>query len=129
MSVVKIRYNTEAKDGDSLKWRVLIDGVEQLAEEVNIQGLARTSTDVIEGNRIKHHISISDAEISWVGRCAFVRSRRPDFEVTKTKRGVHFRIGNQQFTLDETGPDPDPDADIQDYYIKMLTLALGGLKG
>jgi hypothetical protein len=129
MSTVMIRYNTKAADNDPMKWRVIIDGVESLADEVIVQGVSRTSTDVIEGGLVKHHVSVNDADVIWVGKTAFVRSKKPDFEVFTNPRGVQFRIGNQCFMIQGTGIDDDPldSKAMREFYVKMLNIALGSL--
>jgi uncharacterized membrane protein len=65
MHNVKIRYNTEAGDSN-LKWRVVIDGKEQLASQVEILVPMTTTQDTINGVE-KWHVSASPDIISWEG--------------------------------------------------------------
>ncbi len=131
MSDVKIRYNTNAGPDDPLKWRVLVDGTELLADHVVLQGIARTSTDELPGGIVKHHVSMRDADVEKVGDMVYVTGKQPKFEVSKSPRGVQFTIGNQCFTLANTEmSDADPEsADHQDFHVRMLRLALGNLAG
>ena len=43
MYEIKIRYNTKAVNSDDLHWRVVIDGIEHLAREVEIQTPTHTT--------------------------------------------------------------------------------------
>lgn len=63
---IKIRFNT---DKDKLNpelppWRVVLDGVEHLAEKVIIQAPAWTSVDEIAPGKIKWHITCSGS-VTW----------------------------------------------------------------
>lgn len=130
MSDVKLRYNTQAGPDDPLKWRVLVDGVEHLAEHVVMQGIVRTSTDELPGGLVKHHVSMTDVDVELVEGMAYVTGKQPSFAVSATARGVQFTIGNQGFTLAGTELDDDPEAaGNQEYFMRMLRLALGNLAG
>jgi len=62
---IKIRFNTECTD-NRLYWRVLIDGIEHLAENVFINVPVYTSGDFLpEKNQIKHHISCESDNLVW----------------------------------------------------------------
>ncbi len=64
---IKIRFNTECTD-NLLYWRVLIDGVEHLAEKVFINVPVYTSGDFLpEKNQTKHHISSESDNLVWNG--------------------------------------------------------------
>ena len=65
MNKVSIRYNTKATEEDTLHWRVLIDGVEYLASEVEVNAQLRTTKDWIEGVGWKWHISCESDTIIW----------------------------------------------------------------
>jgi len=66
---IKIRYNTEKDktDPNLPAWRVLVDGVEKLAESVEIKTFCWTTQDEISPGVIKWHISCSGA-VSWDGK-------------------------------------------------------------
>lgn len=65
-SVVKIRYNTSVND-DRLYWRILINGVERLASDIDVQVPTTTTKDFIEGVGFKHHLTCAPDVISWEG--------------------------------------------------------------
>jgi hypothetical protein len=67
MNKVNIRYNTNAKENDTLHWRVLIDGVEHLASEVEVNTKLYTTKDWIEGVGYKYHITCHSNNIIWDG--------------------------------------------------------------
>jgi hypothetical protein len=68
MNKVNIRYNTKATDTDTLHWRVLINGVESLASDVEIHNVSvRTTKDYIEGVGEKWHITCESNNIQWQG--------------------------------------------------------------
>jgi hypothetical protein len=78
MFKIQIRFNT-VHNGNGLLWRVLINGVEHLASEVQAMNTGfKTSTDEIgtdaEGNKIfKQHITILTAnEPVWNGTVVFL---------------------------------------------------------
>ena len=57
---VKIRYNTNYPERSPKKWRVIVNDVERLADEVEIKCSSYTSEDsmVIDGKEVKKfHIS------------------------------------------------------------------------
>ncbi len=129
MSIVKVRYNTKATENDPLKWRVLVDGLEFLADDVIMQGFTRTSTDLLPEGIVKHHISI-EGTVTWIGCSAYVTSAKPEFSVKSTPRGVQFYIGNQGFTLANTEMSDDPESQgTQEFFERMLNMALGSLAG
>ncbi len=64
---IKIRFNTECSD-NRLYWRVLIDGVEHLAENIYINAPVFTSGDFLpDKNQTKHHISCVSDNLGWNG--------------------------------------------------------------
>jgi len=64
---IMLRYNNDCKD-NRLYWRVLIDGVEHLAESVTINIPTHTSTDFLpEKGVFKHHISCVSNNLVWDG--------------------------------------------------------------
>lgn len=64
MKTVKIRYNTDVND-NFLYWRVLIDGVENLASDIKINVPSYATKDFIEGVGMKHHITCESDNIVW----------------------------------------------------------------
>lgn len=56
---IKIRFNTDKDKVDQLlkPWRVLVDGVEFLAEKVTIKTTSWTTMDEIAPGKFKWHIS------------------------------------------------------------------------
>lgn len=66
--VVQIRFNTERerKDGSLPAWRLLIDGVEHLAESVEIQVPCRTTQDLLPSGIVKWHVSCRGM-VRWLG--------------------------------------------------------------
>lgn len=64
---IKLRYNTECND-NRLFWRVLINGVEHLAENVFITIPVCTTADfLIDKGVTKHHISCEADILQWKG--------------------------------------------------------------
>ena len=62
---IKIRYNTECTDG-KLFWRVLLNGVEHLAEHVIIEVPSETTCDYLpDKNAYKHHITCVASQYEW----------------------------------------------------------------
>lgn len=56
---IKIRFNTDKDkiNSDLPAWRVLVEGVEYLAEHVIIETKSWTTQDLIEENKLKWHLS------------------------------------------------------------------------
>ncbi len=73
MSKINIRYNTKAKENDTLHWRVVINGVESLASDVEVNVKLRTTKDWIEGVGWKWHISCESDNIQWQGTKCIIR--------------------------------------------------------
>jgi hypothetical protein len=67
MNTINIRYNTKATETDTLHWRVLINGVETLASEVEVNTKLKTTKDWIEGVGYKWHITCQSDNIIWKG--------------------------------------------------------------
>ena len=65
MRKVNIRYNTNAAEGDILHWRVVIDGIEYLASDVEVNTKLWTTKDFIEGIGWKWHITCESDTIIW----------------------------------------------------------------
>lgn len=66
LNEVKIRYNHDAGESP-LKWRLVINGVESIAEEITILVPSHTTSDFIEGIGQKYHISCNPELIIWEG--------------------------------------------------------------
>ena len=69
MKIIKIRYNTICDD-DLLYWRVLVDGVEELASDVEIRVPTTTTKDYVfdiktNSMAFKHHITCYANELLW----------------------------------------------------------------
>lgn len=73
MSIINIRYNTKAAKSDILHWRVIIDGVEHLASDVEIHTRLWTTKDEIEGMGWKWHITCESDNINWEGSKCIIR--------------------------------------------------------
>lgn len=56
---IKIRYNTDKDkiNSELPPWRVLINGVEHLAEQVICETRTWTTHDMVEQNKLKWHLS------------------------------------------------------------------------
>jgi hypothetical protein len=65
MSKISIRYNTKAKENDTLHWRVVIDGIETLASDVEVNTRLWTTKDWIEEVGWKWHITCESTDIQW----------------------------------------------------------------
>lgn len=57
MHKVDIRFNTNFPSKSQYEWRVLIDGVETLVNNVRIEIPCYTTTTFIEGQGMKWHLS------------------------------------------------------------------------
>lgn len=64
MKTLKIRFNTLNKG--SLFWRVIIDGEEHLADEIQIETKSYTTQDILPTGEKKWHISVDYNEIEWI---------------------------------------------------------------
>ena len=57
MKNIDIRFNTNFPDKSKFEWRVIVDGVETLVNNVRINTPSYTSSTFIEGTGMKWHIS------------------------------------------------------------------------
>lgn len=68
--IVKIRFNTNYPKNSDKKWRILVDGVQHLVDEVDIGCNSYTSTDKVlsdDGNEvIKYHLSTNPKSVSFL---------------------------------------------------------------
>lgn len=67
---VKIRFNTDyAADKSLHKWRIIIDGVQHLVDEIEINCKSITTTDLVEVGSMaiqtKYHISCKAKNVSF----------------------------------------------------------------
>ena len=64
---VKVRFNTNYPVNSDKKWRVIIDDVQHLVDEVELFAISYTSEDKVkdeEGNEIiKYHISATAKDV------------------------------------------------------------------
>ena len=63
---IKIRYNHDAGE-TNLKWRILIDGIEHTASDIEVLVPSTTTRDMIEGVGEKYHITCRPERIVWEG--------------------------------------------------------------
>ena len=63
---IKLRYNNDAGTSN-LKWRILIDGIEHTASDIEVLVPSTTTRDVIEGVGEKFHITCRPSKIVWNG--------------------------------------------------------------
>lgn len=70
--IVKIRYKTDAKETDTLHWRVIIDGVEHHASFVSIACETITTKDRISEGVDKWHITCEANKIEWIDEKCFI---------------------------------------------------------
>ncbi len=76
-NLIQIRFNTEKDKTDATlpAWRVLVDGVEHLAESVRIEGECWTTRDEIAPGLIKWHIT-TRGKVVWDGRNCRIQASR-----------------------------------------------------
>jgi|688.fasta_scaffold2690206_1 hypothetical protein len=60
---LKIRFNT--LNTGSLFWRVIIDGEEHLADEIQINVKSYTTKDILPTGEKKWHISVDYQSLEW----------------------------------------------------------------
>lgn len=62
---IKVRFNTEWEKtaGGEYKWRVIVDGREQLAKSVEIEATCHTTEDVLPDGRTKWHLTVEAGEV------------------------------------------------------------------
>jgi hypothetical protein len=62
VSHIQIRFNTKA-NGSNLVWRIIIDGLENLAEEVEIIGTCYGEKSIVDGEN-KYNIACN-GKVYW----------------------------------------------------------------
>lgn len=70
--IVKLRYKTDAKENDTLQWRVLVDGNEYHAAFVSIDCKTITTKDRIAEDVYKWHITCTANKIEWIDDKCFI---------------------------------------------------------
>lgn len=65
MQKVDIRFNTNYPSKSQYEWRVLINGVETLVNNVRIETPSYTTATFIEGHGMKWHLSTEANEIEF----------------------------------------------------------------
>ncbi len=70
---IQLRFNTdkEKKDASLPPWRVLIDGVEYLADQVFVNVPLQTSEDILPSGEKKWHVSCEGA-VEWRDRVCHI---------------------------------------------------------
>jgi hypothetical protein len=63
---VDIRFNTNFPEKSRYEWRVIVDGVEALCNEIRIKTESFTSRTFIEGQGNKWHISTFADEVEFI---------------------------------------------------------------
>ena len=74
---IKIRYNTNCTD-NHMFWRVLINGVENLASHIIIEIPLHTTRDIVwdpTRNEMvdKHHFTCKASQVEWKGTGAIIK--------------------------------------------------------
>jgi len=71
---VKVRYKTDAAEGDPVRWRVLIDDVEHHATDVVMMCPSHTSCDTLNGGpEFKWHITCVANKVEWHGKKCLIQ--------------------------------------------------------
>lgn len=72
MSHIQIRYNTKSID-EKLPWRVIVDGQESLAQNIEIIGTAYGEKSYVDGVA-KYNLAV-DGQVSWDGDSVIIVSK------------------------------------------------------
>lgn len=66
---VKIRYNTNYPKINDKKWRLIINDVQHLVDEIEVNTICYTSEDIIKGDDgndvVKYHISVKAKDVKF----------------------------------------------------------------
>ena len=73
---VKIRYNHDAGISN-LKWRILIEGTEYIASDIDVLVPSTTTKDFIEGVGEKYHITCRPEKIVWEDTKVILMDNQP----------------------------------------------------
>ena len=100
-------YNSTAKKGskESLKWRMLVNGVEHLVDEVEVNCPSRTQTSYVEGNGIKHHVLVEVDSFEIVGKRSIIDTEIITAVLSNKKGsgnlGFDFALARQEYIQKE----------------------------
>lgn len=98
MHLVKIRYNHNVGD-TGLFWRVIINGVEYLASDLEIHGAAYTTQDEIPGVGMKYHITCEADSIRWENdKIVLVRERNRVSRLRHILKSITYRFYSSAIT-------------------------------
>jgi uncharacterized membrane protein len=98
MHLVKIRYNHDAGDS-GLFWRVIINGVEHLASDLEIHGAAYTTQDEVEGVGKKYHITCEVDSIHWdKNKIVLVREKNRVSKLRHILKSITYRFYSSTIT-------------------------------
>lgn len=65
---IKIRFNTDYPVKSTLKWRLIVDGVQHLVDSIEINCKCQTTDDIIiiDGEEVeKYHVSCKAKKLSF----------------------------------------------------------------
>ena len=65
---IKIRFNTTFPEKSDKKWRIIVDSIEHLVDDIEIKCKSYTTSDDIEIDGvvvIKHHITCNSKNVSF----------------------------------------------------------------
>jgi len=100
-------YNSLAKKGskESLKWRMLVNGVEHLVDEVEINCPCKTETSEVDGLGTKQHIAVMVDSFEIVGKYSPIDTEIITAVLSNKKEstilGFPFAIARQEYIQKE----------------------------
>lgn len=64
---VKIRFNNDFPKKSVRKWRLIVDGVQHLVDDIELNCKCRTTADIIalDGQEAEYHISCNAKKLSF----------------------------------------------------------------
>jgi hypothetical protein len=69
MHEVKIRFNTNYPKKSDKKWRLIINDVQHLVDEIEVNTICYTSEDMVKGDDgndiVKYHISVKAKDVKF----------------------------------------------------------------
>ena len=63
--VVKIRFNTNYPSKSQFEWRLILDGVEHLVNDIRVEVPCYTTSEFIEGHGQKWHITCDAKDVKF----------------------------------------------------------------
>ncbi len=63
--VVKIRFNTNHPSKSQFEWRLILDGVEHLVNDIRVEVPCYTTSEFIEGHGQKWHITCDAKDVEF----------------------------------------------------------------